>query len=161
MTVLRYALGVLSVVFALAGSLTAGGEKKISLAGDWEIVSMSKDGKDAPKEALENIFLRGTADSLVPTSKKDLKEDIGEKLEYKIDGARNVDLFQNVSDMTTIRRGIFEVSGDTVKICWSERSFAVKDKDGKLKVGDTAPARPANFDGGQGIFSAVLKRKAK
>ena len=170
MTVLRCGSALAAALLVLASSVSAGGDK-ISIVGDWEIVSMTKDNIAAPKDVVENVFLRVTATALVPVTKKDLKEQEKEKLDYKIVGPKEIDLYQVLkltkkgedkeTESTSLRRGIFELSGDTLKICWSGGAIAKKDKDGKIEPGEAAPPRAAAYENGVGKFNAVLKRKAK
>ena len=91
MAALRYGLMSATVLVLLASRMPAGDEKKISLAGDWAVTAMSKDGNAAPAQLLENVFIRATATTIVPVAKKDQKEDERSKLEYKIVGAKEID----------------------------------------------------------------------
>ncbi len=170
MTALRFGLGLAATLLTLASSLPAGDDKKPTLAGEWEVVSMSKEGKVAPKEQLENVLIRGSAETIVPVMKKEQKEDESSRLEYKFISPKEIDLLQKVkvvvkggepADAISIRRGIYEFAGDTVKLCWSEGAVAKKGADGKIEIHEKAAPRPTTFDGGRGIVSLVLKRKAK
>ena len=171
MAALRYGLMSAMVLVFLASRMPAGDEEKISLAGDWAVTAMSKDGNAAPAQLLENVFLRATGTTIVPVAKKDQKEDERSKLEYKIVGAKEIDLYEKIriaqkgedkeTESVSIRRGIYELTGDTLKLCWSEGSLAKKDANGKLEANDKVPARPTAFNGGPGLFNAVLKRQPK
>lgn len=158
-------VGIAAALIALTSGLSAGDAKK-SLEGDWDIVSMSMGGRPAPAKVLDAVFIRATATTLVPALKLENKEETTGKLEYKITGPKDLVLTQRskivtkgsdvVQEKLTTKLGIFEFNGDTLKLSWSEPDFAKKDGGAK----ESPAARPANFDGGDGIFSAVLKRRA-
>ena len=160
-------VGIAAALVAITSGLSAGDAKK-TLEGDWDIVSMSMGGRPAPAKVLDAVFIRATATTLVPTFKLENKEESSGKLEYKITGPKELVLTQKskivkkgtdvVEEKVTTKLGIYELSGDNLKLSWAEPDFAkIEDKTTNK---ETHPAtRPTNFDGGDGIFSAVLKRR--
>lgn len=144
------------VLVFLAASLSAQ-DAKVTFEGDWDFVSASERGKPLPEAMIAEHVMRGTRTTIAVWSTKKEKELPGSKLDYKILGARDVDLSQTLPSpkkdakpgdvVIRTKRGIYELKGDTLKIAWFENT--------------EAEGRPKNFDAGGGIFTAVLKRKAK
>lgn len=139
---------VLLVVLAAAGAA-----QEPTLEGDWDFVSASEDGKALPAAMIAEHMMRGTKTTIAMWSHVEKKEIPGSKLDYKILAGKNLDVSQKLPKkgskdefITVTKRGIFELKGDTLKLSW----FEVPKE-----------SRPANFDGGPGLFAAVLKRKAK
>jgi uncharacterized protein (TIGR03067 family) len=155
-----------AAVMSLSINVSAQGVKKVSLQGEWEIVAMTKHGKPAPPEALAEAFIRIAATTLVPINKATNAEVSGSKMTYQVVGAKDVNFFEvknlgagGPPPVQVLKPGIFEMTGDTLKLCWSEDVPGLKDKKGKVLVPAMLAKRPTSFDGGLAQFSMVLKRK--
>jgi uncharacterized protein (TIGR03067 family) len=162
------AFSAAALMVASLALATHAGAPKTGLEGDWDVVAMSRDGKSAPAEVLTEAFIRFTANAMVPVQKKTQKEQTPAKLGYKIVGAKQIDLtnvvlvgdskLEKPTEKIVTKHGIFELAGDTLKIAWTETGATQIDDAGKITPLPPG-TRPANLNGGPGVFAAVLKRR--
>lgn len=151
------AVSVVAFVVAFIAAASSAQGPVVSLEGDWEFISASERGKPLPDAMITTHIMRGTKTTIAVWSTKNDKELPGSKLDYKILDGKNIDVSQTLPSpkkdakpgetVTLVKRGIYELKGDMLKLAWMENTGA--------------EGRPENFDGGGGVFAAVLKRKAK
>jgi uncharacterized protein (TIGR03067 family) len=134
------------IVFSIAGSVPAGGDKAAKkelkkLEGTWVLVSGEKNGKELPEEILKNS-------KLVIAGNKHIVNIGDERFvgTHELDPSEKPKTIDAVDGPDKIKKmfGIYEVKGDQFKVC-----FAEPGKD-----------RPTEFTGkeGSGCFIHVWKR---
>jgi uncharacterized protein (TIGR03067 family) len=116
------------------------------LAGHWRLVSFMTGGKEVAAEKIETITLTIEGDRyLVDFGKQKMT------LTFKIDPAKKpkaIDLINTKDDKKTITEGIYEISGDTLKVC---------------RGTEAGQKRPTEFTAkeGTGLVIAVYQREKK
>ncbi len=134
---------LLGLAFAVGAPTTKDKDKPAAkIDGSWVIDMVEgKDANDLPKGVLTMTFAEGKV-----TIKMDGKADPGEKADFTVDASKkpaHIDIKPAGAPPELVIRGIYEIDGDTLKICFA-------------KKGD----RPTEFraDGEKGASFLKLKR---
>lgn len=142
--ILPVLLGILSAGAVLAADLTdETAKKELKLAaGTWKAVSFEKNGKAAPKEIVEQFSLVIEGDKWV-TINGEQKTTLTLKAIDPTKTPKTLDLSEEKDGKTILIKYIYELEGDTLKLC---RSF--KDPS----------QRPEKFSSENGQGVGLLKR---
>ena len=138
-------LGMLTMGAVLAADPTDEAAKKELklLAGNWKATSLEKDGQAAPKEIVERFTMRIEGDKCVFIN-GDQKTPLTVKAIDPASKPKTLDLAQEKDGKTEVTKYIYELDGDTLKLC---RSF--KDPG----------QRPEKFTSENGQAVGILKRE--
>jgi uncharacterized protein (TIGR03067 family) len=136
----------LVTVFGLLVSTSAGQDKtgagdKDKLKGTWTVASGTKGGKDVPEAMFKEVKFTFAGDKMTIAMGKDLKMEWG----YKIDPTKKPKEIDVTMPDGKTGTGIYELSGDTLKIAHGE-------------VGDARPKDFVSKEGGN-VSVMVLKRE--
>lgn len=122
------------------------------LTGTWTVVSAEVNGMQVPAEALKDFQFIFTAEKM--TRKKDGK--VQSEAGYRIDpttSPKSLDALGPPGDKQPFVPGLYEVEGDTLKLCFRSD---YKNKDGKPAE---KQLRPTKLDGGTGTNQVLLVLK--
>jgi len=134
---------------ALAAPVPKDFRKLPKLDGKWKIVEYSSSGRDIKTSSILNQTWEFDGEKLSitrnTTAKKPFKPS---EIKVKTDVKSKPMAFDYIFATGTVRKGVYEVDGDTLVIC--------------LRL-STVPAqeRPTTLDGGVGLLRYVLKRVDK
>jgi uncharacterized protein (TIGR03067 family) len=130
---------------------TETGDRK-SIQGDWQFVALNLNGDDGSKESLEKMRLKITFSEWIL-----VVEGQEVPISYQLDDSKKPKQLSLIFD-ESIKPAIYELNGDTLKICWYEKRNRKKDKEGKDIDPGRAARRPTEFKTGPGIMVMILKR---
>lgn len=106
------------LTFSLVAANTIGDDKKDEtlLQGTWKLVEGERNGEKPPKEFLEAFKITFKGDTVLPEGAGGEREST-----YKLDTTskpRRIDI-KSAENADRTMKGIYELSGDTLKICFS------------------------------------------
>lgn len=115
--------GILAAGVAMVARLPAeGGEHPGSLKGTWSLVSGEKAGRAAPEKDARRLTVVITADTLTFT-----RGDHSESLKLSIDPSTSPKHIDLTAPDGAVRPGIYQLDGDTLKLCLSRTAERPKD----------------------------------
>src|SRR2546421_12449833 len=104
------------LILAADGSKEDGKKDKEKIQGSWKAVSGEAAAQKMPDERVESIKIVITADKITVNG-------IGENARvssYKIDPAQKPKSIDLTNEMDQTAPGIYELDGDTLKVCWNQ-----------------------------------------
>ena len=115
--------GILVAGVAVVAQLASfGGEPPTPLQGTWSIISGEKAGRAAPEKDARAMTVVITADSLTFSRGQQ-----HESMKLKLDPAKTPSQIDLTTADGTVRPGIYQLAGDTLKICLSGTAERPKD----------------------------------
>jgi uncharacterized protein (TIGR03067 family) len=139
-------IGVLTAGVVVAADPTDEAKKELkSITGHWKAVSLEKGGQPAPKELVDQFGLLIEGDKCVIVN-GDQKTELTVKAIDPTRKPKALDLAQEKDGKTELVKYIYELDGDTLKLC---RSF--KDPG----------QRPEKFTSENGQAVGIFKREKK
>lgn len=124
-------------------------KKPPGLNGKWKVVEYSSSGRDIKTSSILNQTWEFDGEKLAITRRSTAKNPPAPtQITVRTDGKTKPKAFDYIFATGTVRKGVYEIDGDTLVIC--------------LRL-STVPAqeRPTTLDGGTGLLRYVLKREAK
>ncbi len=109
-------------LMAGAGLLTAGGDDAVQkdrkqMAGTWQVISYEKDGNKAPPDQLAKTTFSADGKFVVEHEGKTVAA--GTTVIDPSKTPKHSDAVFKVGDVTSKTKGIYEVDGDNMKICYA------------------------------------------
>jgi uncharacterized protein (TIGR03067 family) len=110
----------LGVAFVVRADEKGGPTKAPNFVGDWTIVAGERAGEKEPEERIKGTAVHSTADTITVTDKNDKETYVAT---YKIDLGKKphpiLMTAKNGPDKGQTARGIIQLQGDTLKLCYA------------------------------------------
>jgi uncharacterized protein (TIGR03067 family) len=149
---MRSWLGVIAIALFAAGGTVLGGDSKEAgekdlkkIQGTWQFVAQEMEGKQRPKEEVAKLTITFTGDKFAVREADKVVQAGTHKLDPTKKPAQVTAMVTEGQGKGSTMLGIYEVSGDTMKVCF--------DPQGK--------ERPSSFSAKGSQFSAVIQRVKK
>jgi uncharacterized protein (TIGR03067 family) len=110
-------VAALGLLIAVAGPARADDQEKIQ--GHWKAEKAVRGGMEAPADEIEKMTIEFKGNKAMPRH----GDRSPETAEFKLDSSKSpktIDITVNKGDKTDKPKGIYEIDGDTLKICFSE-----------------------------------------